>query len=140
MQLLTVQTMLMFLLTVFYDLQSPRDNSCGLLKIRSACLARKTAFDQTQNYCKWSSVTRLCTFNQPKFSVLVIVYIAALVSAFTAVLNEDSNEACLRSRHESIGFAVAASSSGEAAARSIRVIQLATCRTISQALCTHWRI
>jgi hypothetical protein len=87
-QLLTVQTMLMFLLAVFYDLQSPSDdNSCGLLKIQSTCLARKTAFDQTQSYCKWSSVTNVCTFNQPKFSALVIVYIAALVSAFTAVLN-----------------------------------------------------
>ena len=87
-QLLTMQTMLMFLLAVFYDLQGPSDDGTCVTFISSeACLARKSIFDRSQTYCSWSEGTDTCAFQPPSFSWMVIIYVGVLTSIVTALVS-----------------------------------------------------
>eukprot|EP01032_Pedospumella_encystans_P023687 gene23687-26804_t len=53
-QLLSTQTMLMFLLAMLYDVESPSDDGSCLTYIDTAtCLNRKSVFDTTVSYCDW---------------------------------------------------------------------------------------
>ena len=53
-QLLSVQTMLMFLLAWLYDIQSPDDDgSCDNHETKVKCLTRKTVLDSSTPYCQW---------------------------------------------------------------------------------------
>ena len=54
-QLLSVQTMLMFLLALLYDLQGPSDDgTCVQHFTEVNCLMRKGFFDSFQTYCSWA--------------------------------------------------------------------------------------
>ncbi len=87
-QLLTVQTMLMFLLAVFYDLQAPDDDgSCATFLTSDTCVARKSMFDKSQSYCSWSEVTASCAYQTPSFSMLVVIYVGVLTSIVTSIVN-----------------------------------------------------
>jgi hypothetical protein len=92
-QLLTVQTMLVFLLAVFYDLQAPDDNgTCPTYLTESSCLAKKSPFNAAQTYCQWASVPGdaevfACKYWQPNLSLYTIAVMSVLVSMVTAVVN-----------------------------------------------------
>ena len=94
-QLLTIQTMLMFLLAVFYDLQAPSDDgSCLQYYSKESCLSRKTYLDVSQTYCQWMGTTlqaskndglNPCIYQDPNASIQVMFYIAILVSITTSL-------------------------------------------------------
>lgn len=90
-RLLTVQTMLMFLLAVFYDLQGPDDDgTCPSLVSETTCLARTSILDAHQKYCQWGMNPlreNVCTFNPPTISYLTIAYVSVLVSIVTAIFS-----------------------------------------------------
>jgi len=91
-QLLSVQTMLMSLLSFLYNIQSPSDDgTCIEKRIEIDCLSRKSIFDSTQTYCAWvvsnSDDNSSCIFNQPKFSILTILFITVVVSIMTALIS-----------------------------------------------------
>ena len=90
-QLLTVQTMLMFLLALFYDIQGPSDDgSCVLKASEEECLARQSIMDRRQHYCQWTeakSGAYSCEYNPPSFGWSVIIYLSVLVSIVTAFVN-----------------------------------------------------
>ena len=77
LQILTVQTMLMFVLAVFYDLQAPDDDgSCAPLTSESTCLGRKSFLDYHESYCQWNGAGQQpCSYRQPNFSYLTMAYI-----------------------------------------------------------------
>ena len=91
-QLLSIQTMLMFLLAWLYDIQSPADDgSCENHDSESSCLARKTVLDTNQSYCQWiksdetSSDKHMCEFAPPELNIKVVLYIAVIVALFVAI-------------------------------------------------------
>ena len=89
-QILTIQTMLMFLLALLYDVQSPSDdNSCKNWLIEDECLARKSVFDSSQFYCKWSMIyddnSFPCNYRTPETSLQEALVIAVFVSIVTAL-------------------------------------------------------
>jgi len=92
-EVLTIQGLLMFLLALFYDLQSPSDDgSCTAWSTESSCLSRKSLLDKSQSYCVWSpthnddSLTLYaCTFQENQSTVREVLSIAILVSIVTAL-------------------------------------------------------
>jgi hypothetical protein len=91
-ELLSVQTMLLFLLALLYDVQGPaNDGSCGQHSTQDSCLTRKSPFDSSQSFCDWAPASSTsdvyyCKYSDPKFSFQIVIYIAVLVSLFTAVV------------------------------------------------------
>jgi uncharacterized membrane protein (DUF485 family) len=95
-QILTSHTLTMFLLAILYDLQGPDDNgTCLTHSTEVTCLERKSLFDSTQTYCKWSAQTEygiatnpnhICTYNHIDYSFQVMSYCAVVGSVFTALL------------------------------------------------------
>jgi hypothetical protein len=87
-QLLSVQTMLMFSLALLYDVQGPADDgSCVRLADPDSCLVRKSPFDSSISFCQWNEDTGLCSYQEPMFSLQVVIYIAVIVSLLTATIN-----------------------------------------------------
>jgi len=95
-QLLSVQTMLMFLLSLLYDIQGPSDDgTCAQQMSEIDCLSRKTVFDRSQSYCSWSLDDKssspnqyLCFYQDPKFTIETVLIIAVLVSLMVAICNK----------------------------------------------------
>jgi len=99
-QLLSVQTMLIFLLALLYDVQGPSDDgSCNLNLTKAECLTRKTIFDHTQSYCAWnggsnsgSSVSTErqypCFYQDPTFTIETVLIIAILISIMVALFSK----------------------------------------------------
>lgn len=86
LEMLSVQTMLMFLLAMLYDLQGPDDDgSCTTHLTESKCLDRKSLFDNDLDYCKWTDSSQLCEYQTPSMNLNVMIIIAVLVALFTAV-------------------------------------------------------
>jgi hypothetical protein len=85
--LLSVQTMFMFLLAVFYDLQGPSDDgSCPANVTETTCLTRKSVLDQRQSYCAWDGYS--CSYNQPRFTMEVMAAVLILTSLASTLLNK----------------------------------------------------
>jgi hypothetical protein len=54
LHLLTVQSMLMFILAVFYDLQYPQDDGkCVTYETEKLCLEPKSVLDSSNHLCHW---------------------------------------------------------------------------------------
>lgn len=54
--LLTVQSMLMFILAVFYDLEYPQDNGeCRDYKSEEGCREPRSVLDSSNQLCRWVS-------------------------------------------------------------------------------------
>eukprot|EP01038_Epipyxis_sp_PR26KG_P007133 gene7133-9734_t len=100
-QLLSVQTMLMFLLAFLYDLQGPdNDGSCISHTTQESCLLRKSVLDHSQSYCKWQappptlinanddSASYTCEFREQVFSLRLVLIIAIIVSLFTSLFSK----------------------------------------------------
>ena len=52
--LLTIQSMLMFIMAVFFDLQFPEDDEyCRSLEDEAACFSQKSMFDNSVSTCVW---------------------------------------------------------------------------------------
>jgi hypothetical protein len=90
-RLLTVQTMLMFLLAVFYDLQAPADDgTCQHHFTELSCLQRKSILQAHESYCQWSENALKeseCSYQQPHFTYLTIAFVSVIVSIVTAIIN-----------------------------------------------------
>jgi hypothetical protein len=93
-QLLTIQTMLLFLLALFYDLGSPYDDgSCEGLATESACLMKTSFLDSSQTFCQWvpangasSSTAFTCSYTGYSISLISTLYIALIVSLIASVM------------------------------------------------------
>ena len=90
LQLLTVQTMLMFLLAVLYDLQGPEDDgSCVTHYTKQTCLSRKSLMDSSESYCAWevtdSYPSGHCLYLDQSFTFREALYCAVVTSLFTAL-------------------------------------------------------
>eukprot|EP01034_Spumella_vulgaris_P031902 gene31902-39415_t len=91
-KMLTIQTMLMFLLAVLYDLQGPDDDgTCPNFFDKGSCLTRKSILDSSQSYCRWKLDEQVgydaCIYNPPVFTVKIMMYIIILTSIFTSIFN-----------------------------------------------------
>jgi hypothetical protein len=109
-ELMTLQTMMMFMLAVLYDLQGPDDDGSCLLKAdASSCESRKSILDSQQTYCSWEVVTTPsgtsssnvfttgssdspvafhCVYNPVEFTPLLVTYVAAITSICTALIGK----------------------------------------------------
>jgi hypothetical protein len=55
LQMITTVTMALFLLALFYDLQSPMDDGyCGTMTDEMSCLAKRTFLDPNVHKCIWN--------------------------------------------------------------------------------------
>eukprot|EP01036_Dinobryon_divergens_P033948 gene33948-biopygen26875 len=95
-RIVTVQSMLMFILAVTYDLQAPSDDgSCIQWQIESTCIERKSYLDSTQSYCQWgltstddmgSSVSGYtCSYRDPYPTPQEVLSVTVIVSVLTAL-------------------------------------------------------
>eukprot|EP01038_Epipyxis_sp_PR26KG_P014196 gene14196-19049_t len=100
-QLLTIQTMLMFLLALLYDIQGPDDDgSCPSHLTETVCNYRKSVLDSSQSYCKWQAppysrinanddpLPYTCVYSAPHFTFRVVIIIAVLVFLFTSLFSK----------------------------------------------------
>jgi hypothetical protein len=90
-QLLTIQSALMFLLALLYDLQQPQDDgSCPNFLTEHDCLNRKSIFDNQKTYCLWdnnpASGSTSCSFNNYSLSFKATIYIQVIVSVMSALI------------------------------------------------------
>ena len=95
-KIITVQSMLMFLLAFTYDLQSPSDDgSCSQWQSAESCTARKSYLDSSQTYCQWSLISTddmgsdtsnySCSYQDSTLTVQEVLSISVIVSVVTAV-------------------------------------------------------
>jgi hypothetical protein len=89
-QLLTIQSLLCFLISVLYDLQSPSDDgSCATFFTEKSCLSKKSYFDRGVSYCIWeinnNNGNYFCSYKSPSFSFVVVFYMFILVSLVNAL-------------------------------------------------------
>ncbi|KAJ1438797.1 hypothetical protein B484DRAFT_196934 [Ochromonadaceae sp. CCMP2298] len=86
--------MLMFLLALLYDTQGPSDDgTCYAHTDADSCTHRQSVFDSTQTYCIWyptytgsqAGTADDCIYQNPTFSIQVILYIAVMVSLLVAL-------------------------------------------------------
>jgi hypothetical protein len=90
-QLLTIQSALMFLLALLYDLQQPTDDgSCPNNLTELTCYAKKSLFDSSKAYCHWNPSPAdgetSCTFNNYALSFKATIYIQVVVSVMSALI------------------------------------------------------
>eukprot|EP01036_Dinobryon_divergens_P026337 gene26337-biopygen21943 len=94
-RIVTVQSMLMFILAVSYDLQSPSDDgSCVNWQTEASCVERKSYLDSTQTYCQWELTSAdgmgssfsgyACSYRVPYPTPQEVLSITVIVSVLTA--------------------------------------------------------
>ncbi|RYH18148.1 hypothetical protein EON65_27545, partial [archaeon] len=93
-KMICLQSYLLFLLALLYDLNYPDDDgSCEHNINQSSCLERKSLLDSSQTYCQWTfydgttvgnydGIT-ICSYNQPKFSFNTALYISTMITVAT---------------------------------------------------------
>ena len=95
-RIVTVQSMLMFILAITYNLQAPSDDgSCVLWPSEGLCTQRKSYLDSTQSYCEWavtstddmgtSSSGYACSYRDPYPTAQEVLSITVIVSVVTAL-------------------------------------------------------
>ena len=98
-KMVTLQSYLLCLLAVFYDMNYPSDDgSCVVHLAEDACLKRKYLLDSSQSYCRWSvlsfdddyyvvdddlAVAYSCIFVQAQFSYVTATYVSTIISIST---------------------------------------------------------
>ncbi|CAE7472509.1 unnamed protein product [Symbiodinium microadriaticum] len=89
--LLTIQSMLMFILAVCYDLQFPSDDgTCATHMTESSCLKEKSIFDTQASVCAWKSDDTgayTCSYIDTDISIKAVVIISVVIAIFTAPVN-----------------------------------------------------
>lgn len=91
-QLLTVQSMLMFIMALCYDLQNPQDDgTCRTLSDQKNCEKTTSVFDSASR-CKWvdHDGRYQCDYvyqTNESLSVQSVIIISAIVATFTAPIN-----------------------------------------------------
>ena len=97
--LLTIQTMLMFLLALLYDLQGPADDgTCEAQYSESDCLHRKSVLDNTVSYtitkCKYFSVRNIVLnfhFNRDNFNIKSNKFCDVFLRTYKKIVVDESH-------------------------------------------------
>lgn len=97
-KMISMQSYLLFLLALLYDLNYPDDDgSCQLNTTEQDCLQRTSLLDPAQTYCQWSSTAStspiggvtvedgLCAYAQPTFSFNTALYISTMIAFATCI-------------------------------------------------------
>eukprot|EP01036_Dinobryon_divergens_P061798 gene61798-biopygen28316 len=95
-RIVTVQSMLMFVLAVTYDLQAPSDDgSCLQWQTEDLCIQRKSYLDSSQSYCQWGMTSTddmgssfsgyACSYHEPSITPQEVLSITVIVSVLTAL-------------------------------------------------------
>lgn len=88
-KMLTIQSFMLFLLALLYDLSYPDDDgSCPGYTTLDSCLDRKYAIDTTRSYCQWNSDLAQCSFADPQFSFKSALYFSIAVTICTGLITE----------------------------------------------------
>lgn len=89
--LMTVQSMLMFMLAVVYDVQFPEDDgTCAGYTTQKSCLMKKSLFDPSSTLCEWSSSDdgeEVCLWLDSKFSFASMIVISVVIAILTTPVN-----------------------------------------------------
>jgi hypothetical protein len=84
MKILSIQTLTMFLQALLFDLQNPTDDgTCLTFHNESSCLSRKTIFDSDQTYCSWNTDNEKCSYANPSFSEIAVIYVMIITAVCT---------------------------------------------------------
>mmetsp|Transcript_29297 Transcript_29297/g.49447 ORF Transcript_29297/g.49447 Transcript_29297/m.49447 type:complete len:2221 (+) Transcript_29297:134-6796(+) len=103
--LLTMQTLLMFILAVCYDLEFPQDDgTCLTYETESSCLSEKSIFDHSKSKCRWTNPDATtveyvdnydigglgfipsCEFVDPAFTIRTVIILSIIAAVITAPL------------------------------------------------------
>lgn len=97
-KLLTFQSMLMFLLAIFYDIQGPGDDgTCEKHLDSTSCLLEKSPFDTDHEICNWtpievrisSTVTAqsgVCVYDETSITFMAGLYAFVLVAVMSSLV------------------------------------------------------
>lgn len=83
-------TFMIFLVALFYDIGSPDDDgSCVNFTTQRDCLRRKSPFDHSQSFCKWTQMSvgeDQCSFANQQLSLNALIYLSFLITVLTALM------------------------------------------------------
>ena len=86
-KLLFIQAFIMFLLSILYNYECPKDDgSCSKFTVQSKCLHKKAPFDEGRSYCNWDSEYNTCYYKEPSFNVSVIITVFVITSLLIALV------------------------------------------------------
>eukprot|EP00981_Chlorochromonas_danica_P016200 scaffold16024_cov258-Ochromonas_danica.AAC.10 len=95
-KMLTLQSFMLFLLALLYDLNYPGDDgTCPTHKTIDTCLSRKYFMDASRSYCEWAADangTYGCSFADPSFSLTTAMYISMIIAVATCLASEPLEE------------------------------------------------
>lgn len=85
LQLLSLHTMVFWVMAVTFELQFPVDDgSCELETTQDSCLSEKSMFDSDRNVCSWSVSVGACEYREVTLNfrmLLIVILIMAVVQA-----------------------------------------------------------
>jgi hypothetical protein len=87
--IITIISILMLVLSFFYEIQNPfqDDDVCINFISQLDCLKLVTAFDSTQSYCQWNKDTNQCNYNSMSLTWISFGIIGAIVSFISSFIN-----------------------------------------------------
>jgi hypothetical protein len=98
LQMLTIQTMVMFLVAIFLDMQSPADDgTCQAHVSKKACIAAKSVLDQSQSLCVWVGGSEVmgyegteeyaCIYSEYTLSIRAVMWVCIIMAVCQAPIN-----------------------------------------------------
>jgi hypothetical protein len=88
LQLLSLHTMVFWVMAVTFEIQFPTDDgSCALEETEDGCLSEKSMFDNDRDKCKWSATDNSCDYTEVTLTLRMLMLIILVMAFVQAIFN-----------------------------------------------------
>jgi len=88
LQLLSLHTMVFWVMAVTFELQFPVDDgSCELETTQDDCLSEKSMFDSDRNKCSWSVSAGACEYREVTLNIRMLLLVILIMAFVQAIFN-----------------------------------------------------
>lgn len=88
LQLLTLHTMVFWVMAVTFEIQFPVDDgSCAFEDTESSCLSEKSMFDNDRDKCVWSAIANTCEYREVTLNLRMLVLVILVMAFVQAIFN-----------------------------------------------------
>ena len=88
LQLLSLHTLVFWILAVTFDAYFPSDDGeCALKETQDGCLSEKSALDANRHKCKWVVSDDVCEYEEVTLSLKALVILVLVMSVLYAIFN-----------------------------------------------------